>query len=175
VYQTIVELTDANGFTTTWGGADSLTPWGSTSRVAIPTIAAAAQVSVQLSGSAGPAAFLTLRADGTTVIGPRAGGCPGVGFAGSVDELVVLPVGETTRFSGVLELPNAAQGVGRDEACVPFWGSGRIGIPFDVELSWDELIGSGDGAAVELVIVDHAVRGLDGSATVVAIITIVPV
>jgi hypothetical protein len=173
-YQVILELTDGDGLTTTWGPPDGLTSWGSASRVSVPALETTASVSAQLSGSAGPAVYLTLRADGTTIVGPRWGGCPGVGFAGGPSELVVLPVGETTRFSGVIELPNASPAAVPSEPCVPFWGTGRRGIPFDLELSWDELLGGPRGVPIELSIVDQGVRGLDGTATVVAIITIIP-
>jgi hypothetical protein len=173
-YQVIVELTDGDGLTTVWGPPGSLTKWGSASRVSVPALETTASVSVQVSGSAGPAVYLTLRVDGTTIVGPRWGGCPGVGFAGGPSELVVLPIGETTRFSGVIELPNASPGPVPSEPCVPFWGTGRRGIPFDLELSWDELMGGPRGVPIELSIVDQGVRGLDGTATVVAIISIIP-
>lgn len=173
-YQAVVELTDAEGFTTVWGAEGGLTSWGSASRFAVPAVETTASVQVLLSGSAGPSAYLTLRVDGTTIIGPRWGGCSGVGFGGGPPQVVVLPVGETTRFSGVIELPNASPAEDEGEPCVPFWGSGRRGIPFDIELTWDQLVGGPPGEPVELSIIDHAVRGLDGSATVVAIITIVP-
>ena len=92
-YQAIVELTDAEGFTTVWGAADGLTSWGSASRIAVPAVETTASVQVLLSGSAGPSAYLTLRVDGTTIVGPRWGGCsggvgatPGGGAAGRRDD-----------------------------------------------------------------------------------------
>jgi hypothetical protein len=172
-YQAIVELTDDAGRATTWGAPGGLTSWGAASSVAVPAIATTASVSVRLSGASAPSAYLTLRVDGRTIVGPRLGGCPGIGFAGNPSENVIIPVGETTRFSGVVDLPNAAQGASPQEPCVPFWGTGRAGIPFELDVTWEQLMGRPPGTAFEIAVVDHAVRGLSGDATVVAIVTIV--
>ncbi len=182
-YQSVVELTDASGAVTVWGAQDALTGWGTPSRVAVPPVEVTARVSVQLSGITADAVFLTLRVGGQTVLGPRLGGCPGPGFAAVDDTLVILPLGETTRISGVLALPNAAPAGSPQEPCVPFWDSGRAGIPFEVEVPWEQLLGTGaeDGptGGLSFEILDESTRTADsptgtGTATVIAIITVVP-
>jgi hypothetical protein len=172
-YQAIVELTDRDGHVTTWGAGQVLTAWGAASTISVPAVLTTATVSVLLSGDSAPSVYLTLRAGGLTVIGPRYGRCPGIGLGGGPSETVTLPIGETTRFSGVIELPNATPGASPLDPCIPFWGTGRAGIPFEFELSWEQLVGPTHGTSTQVLLVDQTVRGISGEATVVAMLTIV--
>ncbi len=75
VYQAIVELTDAEGRTTVWGGGSDVTAWQVSSQVAIPPLAVPVDLGFALTGHpSGGGTYLSMFVDGVRVLGPI-GGC----------------------------------------------------------------------------------------------------
>lgn len=139
VYQAIVELTDAEGRTTVWGGDSDVTTWRVSSELAIPPLTVPTDIGFVMTGdSGGGGMFLTLYLDGVRILGPVGGCLRGEQeVSGSVP--AALLVGETSRLSGFLTIqPADTSGSG----CLTRPMDAGPAIPFALELDYDRLIES---------------------------------
>ena len=137
VYQAVVELTDDDGRTTVWGGANPVTAWGASSRISIPPLGLLKTVAMRVPGQiSGGSAYMTLYVDGKLVLGP-AGGC--VRELQDADGFVqaVLALGETSRFSGWISFQPADTS---DRECVPRPMDAAASIPFAFDVAYETLL-----------------------------------
>lgn len=157
VYQAIVELTDADGRTTVWGGDSDVTTWHVSSEVAIPPLTVPADVGFVMEGDPrGGGMFLTMFLDGVRILGPVGGCLRGEQeAAGSVPATLLL--GETSRLSGYLSFqPADTSGTG----CFTRPMDAGPAIPFALDIDYDQLI-SGEILELQIPGASIAIAALD--------------
>jgi hypothetical protein len=149
-YRIEVELTAADGSTSTWREFGGAREWGPSARLTTMSLPVPLAITYSIEQPrAGDAAFVTLRTSDQTLLGPRAGsGCAQYGTSADAVIRRIAHVGETMRFSG------SVQSVPLRETCDPDWSGSRLADTFAVEIPLSQLT-SPDGVMISVGEGDH--------------------